>query len=199
MKRLSIFILVLVCVLGITGCSKESNADNVDAVFQATILEIRDDGYLVKPSVGSKELNSTDLIYVSLKNVAASPEPEVGDIIEITYDGEIMESDPARIQGVYSLRVIAESIAASSEQVDLIPMVMVDGVLYFDTGHESTVEGRCGVLDGEITSEVAGNERPTEGQSNFGTGYGYQYGSQKGTIDIYINGKWWVYAAEEVK
>lgn len=140
MKRLSIFILILACVLGITGCSKESNADNVDAVFQATILEMEDDGYLVKPSEG---------------------------------DGE---------------------------QVDLMPMVMIDGVLYFDTGHESTVEGRCGVLDGEITSEVAGNERPTENdQSNFGTGYGYQYGSQKGTIDICIDGKWWVYAVEEVK
>ena len=28
-------------------------------------------------------------------------------------------------------------------------MVMVNGELYIDTGHESTVEARCGVMDGE--------------------------------------------------
>ena len=27
-----------------------------------------------------------------------------------------------------------------------IPMVMVDGELYLDTGYDSTIEGRCGVM-----------------------------------------------------
>lgn len=58
----------------------------------------------------------------------------------------------------------------------------------YDTGHESTVEARCGVMDGEITSEVDGSEKPTkDNQSNFGTGYGYQYGSQEGIIEINMN------------
>ena len=39
---------------------------------------------------------------------------------------------------------------------DKIPMVMVDGKLYYDTGKESTISGRCGVMDGEITSTVDG-------------------------------------------
>ena len=30
-------------------------------------------------------------------------------------------------------------------------MVMVDVKLYYDTGKESTISGRCGVMDGEIT------------------------------------------------
>lgn len=89
---------------------------------------------------------------------------------------------------------------ADDEKWDLIPMVMVDGELYLDTGHESTVEGRCGVMDGEITSTVHGSEKPTENnQSNFGIGFGYQYGSQEGTIEIYMNEKWWIYATEEVR
>lgn len=89
---------------------------------------------------------------------------------------------------------------ADDEKWDLIPMVMVDGELYLDTGHESTVEGRCGVMDGEITSTVDGSEQPTENnQSNFGIGFGYQYGSQEGTIEIYMNEKWWIYATEEVR
>ena len=93
-----------------------------------------------------------------------------------------------------------EENAEKSEQWDLIPMVMVNGELYLHTGIESAVEARCGVMDGEIISEVDGNEKPIEdNQSNFGTGYGYQYGSLEGTIEIFMNDKWWVFATEEVR
>lgn len=64
-------------------------------------------------------------------------------------------------------------------------MVMVNGTLYLDTGHESKIEARCGVMDGEITSQVDGNKQPSvDDQSNFGTGYGYQYGATEGTIEL---------------
>lgn len=79
-------------------------------------------------------------------------------------------------------------------------MVMVNGELYLDTGKESTVMARCGMMDGEITSQVDGSEEPTiDDQSNFGTGYGYQYGAIEGTIEINMNGKWWIFATEEVR
>ena len=56
---------------------------------------------------------------------------------------------------------------AESELSDRIPMVMVNGALYYDTGEESTLDGRCGTYDGEITTAVEGNEIPSEdGQSN---------------------------------
>ena len=81
---------------------------------------------------------------------------------------------------------------------DLISMVMVNGEIYMDTGCESKVEARCGVMDGEITSTVDGTEKPTkDNESNFGTGYGYQYGTQEGLIEIYMNDKWWVFATEK--
>ena len=84
--------------------------------------------------------------------------------------------------------------------VDLIPMVMVDGKLYLDTGLSSNADARCGVMDGEITSAVDGSQRPTENnQSNFGTGYGYQIGATEGTIEIYMNEEWWIFATEEVR
>lgn len=87
-----------------------------------------------------------------------------------------------------------------NEKWDMVPMVMVNGELYLDTGHESSVGARCGVMDGEITSTVDGSEKPTENnQSNFGTGFGYQYGATEGTIEICMNGKWWIYATEEVR
>ena len=62
-----------------------------------------------------------------------------------------------------------------------------------DTGKESTISGRCGNVDGEITSTVDGTEIPMEdNQSNFGSGFGYQYGADD-TIEIYMNNKWFVF------
>ena len=170
---------------------------SLDSVFQAVILEVRDSSYLVEPVEGSPELRSSDRIEVKIEHLDPSLEPEVGDIIEIVHSGEIMESDPARLQDVYSIRVVKEE---EQEQWDLIPMVMVDGKLYLDTEMESSVEARCGVMDGEITSSVDGTKKPTkDGESNFGTGYGYQYGPQEGTIEIFMNEKWWVFATEDVR
>lgn len=161
--------------------------------FQAEILEVHEGYFLVEPTKGSWELNSADQIEVPMENMDPSLEPEVGDIIEIAYSGEILETYPARLQEVYSIKVAEEA------KWDLKPMVMVNGELYLDTGRESTVEGRCGVMDGEITSTVEGWEKPTEdNQSNFGTGYGYQYGTP-GTIEIYMNEKWWVFVSEEAR
>ena len=173
----------------------EGFSNEAHQVFRAEILEIHDGHYLVKPVEGSWELNSADRIVVPISNAHPSPEPEIGNVIEIEYSGEILESYPAQIADVYGIKVIKET-----ETWDLIPMVMVNGTLYLDTGHESTIEARCGVMDGEITSQVDGSKQPTvDDQSNFGTGYGYQYGATEGTIELFMNGKWWIFATEEAR
>ena len=173
----------------------EGFSNEAHQVFQAEILEDHNGYYLVKPVEGSWELNSADRIEVPIRNAHLSPEPEIGDVIEIEYSGEILETYPARIADVYGIKVIKET-----ETWDLIPMVMVNGTLYLDTGHESKIEARCGVMDGEITSQVDGNKQPSvDDQSNFGTGYGYQYGATEGTIELFMNGKWWIFATEEAR
>ena len=173
----------------------EGFSNEAHQVFQAEILEIHGGHYLVKPVEGSWELNSADRIEVPIRNAHPSPEPEIGDVIEIEYSGEILETYPARIADVYGIKVIKEA-----ETWDLIPMVMVNGTLYLDTGHESKIEARCDVMDGEITSQVDGSKQPTvDDQSNFGTGYGYQYGTTEGTIELFMNGKWWIFATEEAR
>ena len=134
----------------------EGFSNEAHQVFQAEILEIHDGYYLVKPVEGSWELSSADRIEVPIRNAHPSPEPEVGDVIEIEYSGEILETYPARIADVYGIKVVEEA-----ETWDLIPMVMVNGALYLDTSHESTIEARCGVMDGEITSQVDGSKQPT--------------------------------------
>ena len=89
---------------------------------------------------------------------------------------------------------IAESEGPPEEiKHDRIPMVMVDGVLYYDTGRESAPGPRCGTMDGEITSTVEAWEVPEKDcQSNFGVGYGYQYGAE-GTIEVSVNDTWIIF------
>lgn len=83
---------------------------------------------------------------------------------------------------------------------DLPPMVMIDNELYFDANKQSSTNESVDAADGEITTTVKAGQKPTENnQSNFGAGYKYQYGKTPGTVEIFINGKWWVYATEDAK
>lgn len=76
-------------------------------------------------------------------------------------------------------------------------IVMINGKLYYDTGKESTIEARCGNMDGSIISNVNSNEIPNENnQSNFKGDYGYQYGKEN-TIEINIEDKWYVFETKE--
>lgn len=162
--------------------------------FQATVIEINNDTILVKPVDGSLELDSSDQFILSNEDHLAL---QIDDLIEIDYNGEIMESYPAQLGEVYDIAVIKR--AEADAMWDRIPMAMVNGKLYYDTGKESTVSGRCGNMDGEITSTVEGSEIPTENnQSNFGTGFGYQYGEDN-TIEIYMNEKWFIFEYREEK
>lgn len=172
--------------------SDESTPDKIK--FLAGVLEIRNGYFLVKPEP-SWAINSSDPIEVPMENMDPSLEPQVGNIIEITYDDKILETYPARLSKVNSFKVVKEA-----EKYTLIPMVMVNGKLSLDTGYASSMFERTDHFDGEITSEVDGSKHPTENnQSKFSLGYGYQYGSQEGTIEIYMNEKWRIFATEEVR
>ena len=87
----------------------ESFSNEAHQVFQAEILKIHDGYYLVKPVEGSWELSSADRIEVPIRNAHPSPEPEIGDVIEIEYSGEILETYPARIADVYGIKVVEEA------------------------------------------------------------------------------------------
>ena len=111
MRKQVLVILILSLILTVTACGTSSGGEsevvgNEKATFQATILEIHDGYYLVEPVAGSTELNSADQITVPMKNMNPSPEPEVGDVLEIEYDGSIAESYPAQITNVHSISVV---------------------------------------------------------------------------------------------
>ena len=110
MKKHLLLILILSLILTACGTSSgdgESEVGGDETVtFQATILEIQDGYYLVESVEGSAELNSADQITIPMINMNPSPEPEVGDVLEIEYDGSIAVSYPAQIVNVYSIRVV---------------------------------------------------------------------------------------------
>ena len=128
-----------------------------------------------------------------------------GNWIDISLDDEssyIYEFE-IRFKGgnsaTYSVKVSNNLEQITTEESllgDLPPMVMINNVLYFDTNNVSN-ELKCGVLDGEITSEVDSNETPTiNNQSNFGTGFGYQIWSDD-TVHILINEKWMEFKSKD--
>ena len=91
------------------GCIQIEGVDSAPTnILQAKLLEIQDGYFLLEPVEGSWELSSASQIEVPMKNMASSPEPQVGDILEIEYDGQLQETYPARITAVYGIRVISE-------------------------------------------------------------------------------------------
>ena len=85
------------------GVTYESEVSSPMTVLRAKILEVHDDYFLVEPVKGSWELSSASKIEVPIRNMSPSPEPQVGDILNIEYDGQILETYPARINKVYHL------------------------------------------------------------------------------------------------
>ena len=79
---------------------------SVDSVFKAEVLEIGNGYIFVKPEDGTREANSSDRIEVPMENMEPSPEPQVGDIIEITHAGDIQETYPARLVSVHHISVV---------------------------------------------------------------------------------------------
>ena len=84
-----------------------------------------------------------------------------------------------------------------SEKLDIPDAIMVDGRIYYSTGQKSTITGRCGNMDGYISSTVQKGTLPTkDDESNFGTDFGYQK-IKTNEIEVKINGDFIVFKAEE--
>ena len=116
MKRKFAFVIGVVVVFAIAGImvfsayrSSESYRKKKAAetyIITGTVLEISNGTMIVEPLEGEDELSSSDKFVVSMVHMSASPEPEVGDIIEVTYNGDIVETYPARLGGVTYISVV---------------------------------------------------------------------------------------------
>lgn len=107
MKKWIVYILVLMIMLGSVACDGRSGKDfdkpNDLYTFNAKILEIHENYFLVKPDAGSQEANCSDKIQVSTQNADQSVDWQVGDLVRITYNGVIQELYPAILGQVYKV------------------------------------------------------------------------------------------------
>lgn len=137
------------------------------------------------PLIRHKDGGSTEyygLGYKVIKYVDSTVEkgPEVR---RVDFGTWLMVFSPMQLDQGYNEEKTKEHL------LDRRPMVMINGELYFETNRESDINGRGGVMDGEISSAVDTTKIPTQNnQSNFGVGYEYQYVDEN-SIDIYMNGK----------
>lgn len=105
------------------------------------------------------------------------------------------EDDGSTVEGSTDSTYKAADSAESSIAIAPAHAVMLEGIIYYDTGTASGTDASA-EPDGTITSTVDADAFPTEdGQSNFGTGYAYRYGSTDGTLEVQIDGEWWIFAA----
>ena len=78
----------------------EENTEKV--TFQAAVTELNGNNFLVEPLEGSLELSSADSF--SIANIG-NIDLHVGDIVEIEYNGVILETYPAQLEKVYGIKV----------------------------------------------------------------------------------------------
>ena len=102
-KFLSLF-LVLLCLVSLTACKEEQEAE---CSFRATVLEVQQTYLMVEPAEGTWERSSADKITLSLQDKPSWPIPQVGDTVEIFYNGEILETYPAQIAKLYRVEIVS--------------------------------------------------------------------------------------------
>ena len=101
MRKNFIVYFLIICVVVTSflgGCSnKQKSKENAECSFKAIILEINESAVLVQPLDSENEINSSDKISFNIKNLNKIDAP-VGSVVNIFYNGEIMESYPAQIK-----------------------------------------------------------------------------------------------------
>lgn len=227
MKKIWKLFTLCIIVLSFAACgspntgngNSTSYGDNTDSAetvyFEATVLEITETSLLVEPMENSEELKSADQISVSLSGLESSEldallsELKAGDIVRIEYNGMIAESYPAQITGL-SVRKVSDASASDdirssvdvpssmneAETTGFVRMAMVNDKLFVDTGEVSNAL-RCGTMDFNFDSSVEQGTPTQNYQTNFGIGYGGQYGTRQNRIEIYFDEEWHIFAYNE--
>lgn len=126
LKRILSFVLVSILLISmLVSCKPDysepsGQVSNKKYYFHAIVLDVYDRSIMVSPVDGAAEGNSSDLISVSLtlKSGEVVGGIEKGDKVRIVYSGEIMESYPAQIAGVYEIAVVEKGAQDDSEGID---------------------------------------------------------------------------------
>ena len=141
----SIIILLIVIIFIVVIFNNKINSNNgvnvsggQNTTFMAYILEQNENNLLVQPAIGEKELKSSDKISV---HVDDSNKYEIGEKVEITYDGTIMESYPAKID-------LIDIKKCEDTKLEAMYKVVIDKLYNEDTALNSNAKYIALDLDG---------------------------------------------------
>lgn len=158
------------------------------AVMQGKIVEIDKGNMIIEPVEGSAELKSSDKFSISMEHMDASPEPQVGYIVEITYDGSILETYPAMFGTVYFVKVVVESNSSDCKAFNSEGVkIGIDNITYVCTGIQVPIEP-----DESVIEYV---EIPVEGSSDI-TAFARISDSGEDYLICLIGEEWYKFIAE---
>lgn len=226
MKKIKIvlFISVMSMFIILAGCGKEEENQKAgvatEVYFKAVVIEVNENSFLVEPEDDASEKKSADKIVVGVKNLEDEEslqmieQIEVGDIVNIGYDGMIAETYPAQITALeISISKKADSTgdkdstkgndtntmlndSDSKDGEGFVRMVMLNDKLYVDT-NETSAMLRCGNADFNFDTSVEKGKPTQNYQTNFGIGYAGQYSIRENRIEVCIDNVWHVFAYQE--
>lgn len=151
-------------------------------------------GLLMVGVVGWRAGNNKNSLMESTAAMAESA-PEAAAAEAAPDEGMVGSANPYAAEDGSPVEGSANSTYQASIALAPARAVMLEGIIYYDTGAISETDAKA-APDGTITSTVDGDSFPAEdGQSNFGTGYAYRYGSEDGTLEVQFDGEWWIFAA----
>lgn len=134
------YLALLLCVtlFFAAGCKKPAGEDEwaetpTSTVMPGTVLSIEGGAMLVEPDKAAWERASSDRFSIPLEKMEASPEPRVGDRVEVCYAGSIHEIYPATLGNILWVRVAEKTSEKGCA-------VSVDGTLYHNTGYAVPAE-----------------------------------------------------------
>lgn len=143
MKQIiGLFMVAMVSIFALVGCglNRTTEVAAKQKFFEATVLSVNTDSLLVEPAQGTAERDSCNQIEIGTANTSEEnsllylSDAAIGDKIQIGYLDDIKESYPAQINEVFQISLIE---SAENVQGDRIPMVMINGKMYYDTGKET--------------------------------------------------------------
>ena len=133
MKR--IVLIILCCMLVLTGCNKKEEHS-----FIAKVIEVSSNSIIVEPDLLEDERKSSDRFIIDLKDNDTIY--EIDDYVKIYYDGVIFESYPAQVEATKIEKLIESKMANNKIKIEKFDPYdsnkyyeyckMDDRIIYFD-------------------------------------------------------------------
>lgn len=205
---LTICAVVAVCFLTDPAKKDGDNTNNIeediDDRYLSYLCQSLEDSFNSNPSSSWPKMNVEYIKNENLKKIICSPQENQTEISEEIYrkTEEIIKATLGDRPDI-EVELTGFSIVETDTEYAEVPavktskrMLMANGILYVDTGYVSGIFGRCGMLDGIITTVINADETPDQdGEANF-TADGWQVGFEEDTIDVRIDDEYCIFASQ---